>query len=123
MATLLGKIGREHNRYDSCAKIAFNRALDYLPESNFVYMRYNILCDEDSIAFNDSGIDKFCIDDCGVDVYSFKMTSTDGDLFMYHLGDYFWYVTIKCRMPSGKYNYVEFVFKESDSTDRKIYEF
>lgn len=37
MATLLGKCNSKTNANDAFAKIAFNLALDYLPDSNFLY--------------------------------------------------------------------------------------
>lgn len=107
MATLLGKCGGAVSMYDTFAKIAFNRALGYLPNANFIYHDYHIIGDEDRVTFNDSGISGSCVSGCSVNVYSFKMPS-ENELFIYHAT--YWYVTIKCRKPDGTYNYVEFVF-------------
>lgn len=116
MATLLGKYGGAVSMYDTFAKIAFNRALDYLPDANFVYIDYRTICDEDRVTFNDSGISGSCVDGCGVKVYTFKMPS-ENKLFIYHAT--YWYITIKCRKPDGIYNYVEFSFDNVNYTHKR----
>lgn len=122
MATLLGKSDSTARRFDDCAKIAFNRALDYLPNTNFVYIYYNTVCDEDGVVFNDSGISGSCVEGCGVKVYSFKMPNATGELFIYHSAC--WYITIKCQWNDGSFRYIEFAFDEaSNRVGRSIYEF
>ena len=117
MATLLGKYSSVRNRYDNYAKIAFNRSLDYLPDSDFIYEDYNILCDEDRVIFNDSGISGLCVYGSRVKVYSFKMPSVN-ELFIYH--SIYWYITIKCQKTDGEYSYVEFVFDEKPFNRARI---
>lgn len=120
MAILLGKSVKESDRYDSLAKVAFSRSLDYLPSSNcFIYRCNSFLGNDTSIALNDSGIDGSCVNGCGVKTYSFKMPSADGELFIYRNGDKYWYITIKCRGVSGDYNYMEFVFEDVSPTPRR----
>lgn len=122
MATLLGKNSGVKDMYDISAKVAFNRALGYLPDSNFIYENYHIIGDENRVTFNDSGISGSCVEGCGVSVYSFKMPSETNELFIYHSAC--WYVTIKCRKYDGSYQYIEFVFdEESPKVRQRIYAF
>lgn len=122
MATLLGKNSCVVDMYDISAKVAFNRALGYLPDSNFIYESYHIIGDENRVTFNDSGISGSCVEGCMVSVYSFKMPSETYELFIYHATC--WYITIKCRKYDGSCRYIEFVFDEaSNRVGRRIYEF
>lgn len=110
MATLLGKCNSETNTNDAFAKIAFNLALDYLPDSNFLYRDCFVLCDANNVKFNDAGIDGSCIDGGRIRVYTYKVPSASAELYMYK-SDSFWYITTKCQDNCGSY-YIEFAFEE-----------
>ena len=127
MATLLGKCSGETNTNDAFAKIAFNLALDYLPDSNFIYRECYVLCDANNVRFNDSGIDSSCVGGTSVRVYTYKVPSASTELYMYKTNP-FWYITTKCRYDNGSCCYTEFTFEEESErgkgfSRRNIYAF
>lgn len=111
MATLLGKCNCGTHTNDAFAKVAFNLALDYLPDSNFLYSDCCFLCDANNVRFNDAGIDGSCVGGTNVRVYTYKVPSVSAELYMYK-SNLFWYITTKCRFDDGSCGYVEFVFEE-----------
>lgn len=127
MATLLGKRSGETNTNDAFAKIAFNLALDYLPDSNFIYRECYVLCDANNVRLDDSGIDGSCVGGTSVRVYTYKVPSASTELYMYKTNP-FWYITTKCRYDNGSCCYTEFTFEEEsergkDFSRRNIYAF
>lgn len=111
MATLLGKWTNEPYECDSFAKIAFNIALDYLPDSNFLYRNYYVLCKSNNVRFNDAGIDGSCVIGTHLKVYAYKVPSATAELYIYK-SNLFWYITTKCKNKDILDCYIEFVFEE-----------